>query len=225
MQITSRKEALNQGLTHYFTGKPCKHGHIDLRFAKDGACKTCTREKRVRLYRQNPEQSRKSSNEWKSKNKEQVALYMKKWRHENKDHVAKYSEEYRLKNADRRRQQKEEWRKKNITKVRDYARDIYKNNVKHKLSHIMRGMVQRVVSKGKSSQLNYNFEQLKQRIEVQFKEGMSWSNHGEWEIDHKVPVSKFIARGVTDPAIVNALSNLQPLWKHDNRAKNNRYSG
>jgi len=40
---------------------------------------------------------------------------------------------------------------------------------------------------------------------------MSWENHGEWHIDHIKPVSSFDKD--TPMNIVNALSNLQPLWK------------
>jgi len=29
------------GLTHYFTGKPCVHGHTDKRYTVSGACATC----------------------------------------------------------------------------------------------------------------------------------------------------------------------------------------
>jgi len=38
----TRKEAKEQGATHYFTGEPCKHGHIALRKTK-GACVECLR--------------------------------------------------------------------------------------------------------------------------------------------------------------------------------------
>jgi len=36
----TRKEAKEQGATHYFTGEPCKHGHIALRLIK-GTCVEC----------------------------------------------------------------------------------------------------------------------------------------------------------------------------------------
>jgi Autographiviridae endonuclease VII len=39
-QATSRAEAYELGLTHYFTGKPCKHGHVAPRFVK-GSCFEC----------------------------------------------------------------------------------------------------------------------------------------------------------------------------------------
>lgn len=40
---TSRKQALDIGAEHYFTGKPCSRGHIALRKAK-GTCVECMRE-------------------------------------------------------------------------------------------------------------------------------------------------------------------------------------
>lgn len=52
---------------------------------------------------------------------------------------------------------------------------------------------------------------------------MNWSNRGEWHLDHKKPVSRFIKQGITDPSIINALSNLQPLWAHENLSKGNKF--
>ena len=41
MTIISREEARQRGLTHYFTNQPCKHGHIEKRFVKNGSCIKC----------------------------------------------------------------------------------------------------------------------------------------------------------------------------------------
>lgn len=223
MQIISRKEALDQALTHYFTGKLCKNGHIDVRFSKDGSCKSCSREKRMRLYRSNPESSKAISNKWKQENKSAVAAYTMIWRNANSDHLSSYGRNYREKNRDLRLAQKEEWRKNNMKKVREYARNRYSTNISHKLNHKIRSMVARVISRGSSSSIPYTADDLRKRLEVQFKPGMSWGNYGEWEIDHKIPISRFISKGVKSPSIINALSNLQPLWKSENRSKNNRY--
>jgi hypothetical protein len=38
----THQEARRQGVTYYFTGKPCKHGHVCERFASSKACKQCT---------------------------------------------------------------------------------------------------------------------------------------------------------------------------------------
>ena len=58
--------------------------------------------------------------------------------------------------------------------------------------------------------LGYSALELKIHLESLFTEGMTWDNYGEWHIDHKKPVSSF--ESDTLPSIVNALSNLQPLW-------------
>lgn len=39
--LITKKEAIKEGYIFYFTGKPCKHGHISERLVKGGACRTC----------------------------------------------------------------------------------------------------------------------------------------------------------------------------------------
>jgi hypothetical protein len=74
---------------------------------------------------------------------------------------------------------------------------------------------------GLFSSLGYTVQQLKNRLEALFLPGMSWDNYGEWEIDHIVPHRKFGYTAETDPEFRAcwALTNLQPLWKPDNRRK------
>jgi len=58
----SRAEAKATGATHYFTGRPCKHGHVDRRTTTQARCAECVRvRQRARL--QDPE-FRKRHNQW-----------------------------------------------------------------------------------------------------------------------------------------------------------------
>jgi hypothetical protein len=43
MDIISRKDAKAKGLTHYFTGKPCCRGHLELRLVNTNQCVACKR--------------------------------------------------------------------------------------------------------------------------------------------------------------------------------------
>lgn len=65
--------------------------------------------------------------------------------------------------------------------------------------------------------LGYTRQQLKEHLESQFSGGMSWSNYGrgigKWNIDHIRPICMF---DICDPAKVNALENLRPLWAEEN---------
>jgi hypothetical protein len=42
MEIISRDEAIARGLKRFFTGQPCKHGHVTERFVKGWLCYGCT---------------------------------------------------------------------------------------------------------------------------------------------------------------------------------------
>src|SRR5215475_2531724 len=40
-----RNDAKLSGLTHYFTGRPCEHGHISERYTSNGNCIVCAQER------------------------------------------------------------------------------------------------------------------------------------------------------------------------------------
>lgn len=110
-------------------------------------------------------------------------------------------------------------------KQRVYQRDVLMARTSYRLSRFIYTTLRRVLKStggraaGRRSQLGYNAEKLRARIESQFRPGMSWSNYGEWHIDHRKPISAFLAQGVTDPAVINALCNLRPLWALENMSK------
>ena len=79
--------------------------------------------------------------------------------------------------------------------------------------------------KGLKQRLPYTEQQFREHIESLWLDDMDWLNYGVgkdcWSVDHKIPVSHFIKTGETDIAVINALSNLQPLWHSDNVRKGN----
>jgi len=56
VEVVSRKEAISRGLKHYFTGQPCKHGHVSDRFVASKKCRRCGIEQNAEWMRNNPEQ-------------------------------------------------------------------------------------------------------------------------------------------------------------------------
>jgi len=72
--------------------------------------------------------------------------------------------------------------------------------------------------------LGYTEKELISHISALFKDGMTWEKRESFHIDHIIPISYFIKNGVTDPKIINALSNLQPLYPMENRLKSDTYS-
>jgi hypothetical protein len=46
--MISRQEALAQGLTRYFNGVPCKHGHVSERFVSNSGCSQCHHDRLIK---------------------------------------------------------------------------------------------------------------------------------------------------------------------------------
>ena len=77
------------------------------------------------------------------------------------------------------------------------------------------------------SALGYSVKDLIKHLESLFTKGMTWDNYGSsWHIDHKIPYSWFKYTSMDCEGFKQswAIDNLQPLWKEDNLAKNNRYA-
>lgn len=70
-EIITRAQARAQGLKRYFTGEPCKRGHIAERQVASLTCMDCDREQHRATY--DPEKNRESGRRWREANREKVA--------------------------------------------------------------------------------------------------------------------------------------------------------
>ena len=75
LEIISRKEAKELNLTLYYTGKPCKYGHISERYTSNCYCVTCCKN-------------------YQEENKDILKQYNKKYRRENKDSLRDKKKQY-----------------------------------------------------------------------------------------------------------------------------------
>jgi len=69
--------------------------------------------------------------------------------------------------------------------------------------------------------LGYSQEELLEHIGRQFRDGMTWRAFqlGEVHIDHIVPCSAFDLNEMAEVRACYALTNLRPVWQHENQAK------
>jgi len=137
---------------------------------------------------------------------------------DNRGEILENKRQYYIDNKDVRSEYNKKWREDNKDWVRTYMRN-YAKQYREKNPHIIAW--RRVLSSslnrmGKSKEghtidlLGYSSTELKEHLESLFTDGMSWDNYGEWHIDHIKEVCTFDVD--TPPSIVNALSNLRPLW-------------
>lgn len=82
MKKIERKEARIQGLKRYYTGKPCKRGHVDERYVANGRCLSCM-------------------DKWKEDNRDKVVSMKAAWNERNKDYHANYYSENKDKKIER----------------------------------------------------------------------------------------------------------------------------
>src|SRR5690554_3380578 len=69
MDLISRKCARELGLSRYYTGKPCKHGHVSERLVINGSCCECSRLKSKRDYHDNREHALQQQKKYRNSEK------------------------------------------------------------------------------------------------------------------------------------------------------------
>ena len=240
MVVISREEAIERGLKTYFTGEPCKHGHVAGRRVDNSGCLECRRERSKEYRERNKEYVKEYWKEYYEQNKDHIKEYKKEYYEQNREYYKEYWKEYYEQNKEclkehykeyyeQNREYFKEYREQNKEKINERRRDSYATDDNFKTSVLCRNMLggtRRATDSTKDTRayemLGYCNEQLKDSIESKFLEGMSWDNYGDWHIDHIYPVTRYIKDGIEDPSIINALDNLIPMWAEHNKEKRER---
>jgi hypothetical protein len=193
--------------------------------------------------------------EYRLKNKVKIARQRKEYRLKNKIIIGKRKQEYRLNNIDKikiyNQRYLKEYYLKNKVKIARQRKEYYlKNKEKinrrqnewqkkercfnptRRLNCLISGSVRiSLKEKGFLKQdktfklLGYSGKELKNHLEKQFDQNMSWGNYGKyWQIDHVIPLSWFKTK---NQIIKRAwdIKNLQPLERKLNAEKQDFYVG
>lgn len=166
---------------------------------------------------------RVSAQIYRSNNREKVKETKSKYYDRNKD---TWNDGYKTIEAKAKRKIKnstEEAKKKN----RDYVRQKRQSDNFYKLKTSLRNRINEAFKvafwrkHGRTSEiLGASFDICRKHLERQFTKGMTWDNHGQWHIDHKVPLAS--AKTEEELTLLCHYTNLQPLWSEDNQKKYNK---
>lgn len=180
------------------------------------------------------EANRERHRKYREKNKEASIERCRQWRKENIEHCRKTNLERYHKNKNRYQQSSNQWKRNNRDKINKYRRDRRKNNLQCRIDENLRSGFKQALkaqmscnftSNASFNLLGCSFTKLKEHIESMFKEGMSWSNYGEWHIDHIKPLCMHDLSIPEEQALACHYKNLQPLWGIENMSKGGRRVG
>jgi hypothetical protein len=185
-------------LTEYHKDKSTYDGYKN-------ACKECRLIINKEYIKNNPNIIRKTYEKYAAseKGKKTITKNQQNYYHQNKEKCNELSRK---------------WNKEHSEFVKKYNKEFYKlRKIYDKDKIAWRTLLTNSLKRlGKKKEghtidlLGYSSLELKNHLTSLFTEGMSWDNYGEWHIDHIKSVFEFDNN--TSPSIVNALSNLRPLW-------------
>ena len=136
-------------------------------------------------------------------------------------------------NLEKNRERQKKHYRNNVGKIRVYKKKYENNRLKNdpifRISKNVRSRISSFLISNNVNKSNKTFnivgcspKQLKEHIQSQFKDNMSWENYGYygWHIDHIIPLS--FAKTEEELYILCHYTNLQPLWAEDNLKKSNK---
>lgn len=136
------------------------------------------------------------------------------------------SKEWVEKNREKMAQLQHNWYEKNKTEIRTKHNERYQNDENFKKVRNHKRAISSIINgKTKTSvYLNCDRNLLIKWLQFQFNTDMTIDNYADlWNIDHVIPLDKFLNEGYTQSVIFNYL-NIQPIYKKDNLKKNKHCS-
>ena len=197
--VPERAAAKAAGERHYSTGKPCKNGHLALRFTANGVCVECAKITHARYLAAHPGLEARWARDRRAKDPTGHRAEAQRWYEKNKDRAAAAAKAWREANPERRREISQRWRDENREHVREYLRE--------------RMRVRRGLRKHPNGG-NYSPEDIAAIRERQNDDCAACGKGGvALQIDHIVAITR---GGTNDP------HNIQLLCGPCNKSKGNR---
>jgi hypothetical protein len=196
-KIITRGKARAKGLRFYFTGAPCKRGHITRRYVSGHACAVCglSDERKAAIRIRKAAQKKRDPETYSVAKRE-------------------YEAAYKIRN-----------RKAFNARHAAYRRNKRATDIDYKLKCRLRIRIWSAIKSGAKSgsairDLGCTVNDLLTYIAAKFYGGMSWDNWGAvWELDHIVALSLFDLNNREQFLRAAHYSNLQPLTISDHARK------
>jgi 5-methylcytosine-specific restriction endonuclease McrA len=196
-EIISRQEARALGLKRYFTGKPCKHGHVAERYTSIGNCVEC----QAQNYR-----------DWYPENVSGIVERNARWRADNPEKVAKHDRDKVIRRRARdldgflqnQRNRNKRFRERHPERIKETSQEYYYSHREKIIAGVLewtRTHPEQARAKGsrKRARLaaapgSHTIEELLALLEEQgglcVGPGCGVDIRDTWTIDHKIPLTR-----------------------------------
>lgn len=194
--LITKKQAQELNLQYFFTGVPCKHGHLSQKSVKTGRCRECTRLAHYTYYEKNRDTVLASISEWQKNNKEASRKNTEKWRKNNPENARTAVNRYYETHKELKLSKNKLWREQNKSMSQYYNS---KRRAQIKRATVAWADVSKMVSVYEQS------EDMTQRTGIQHN------------VDHIIPLQHPLVCGI------HWEGNLQILTAEENQRKGNRF--
>ena len=130
-RASCKKEAEMLGLDHYFTGKPCKYGHVSERYTQSCNCIECrigpagAAGYNKKYYDEHIEECREVSRRWQAEHPEKKRESIKRFHTKHPEKRREYARVRRAKDPEKMREYNRRWYAEHPEKAREYNRRNY----------------------------------------------------------------------------------------------------
>lgn len=227
-EIITLADARERGLKQYFTGVPCKYGHVAARQVSCWQCLECDREKKSRYYVNNPEKFSERSASYRAKNQEKLRNYNARYRYENQEKIRDEKSRYYANNSEKVIERNARYRAENPERIREYQSRYqsenpgktreYKSRYRAKNPDIVRAekSKRRAAKRERLPSWYGEFDKLVMTEAADLAARREAVTGFAWHVDHIIPLQARKACGL------HCASNLQVIPATLNMRKSNK---
>lgn len=223
--IVTRAEAKVAGLKRYFTGRPCRNGHLCERYTSNNQCLVCNLAHTERYEQANREQVDSYRKGWRVANRDKIIARTmawrdanrerwdeaaREWQKANREHIAAKRAEWYRANIERKRVTNKAWREENREKTKAVKQVWLAANTLRTRVYTENRRARKSANGGTHTPEQIQEMHAKQRYRCA---GCNVSIRKHYEVDHIIALT----RGGT-----NDISNIQLLCMPCNRTKHNK---
>ncbi len=193
-------------------------------------CKSCASIKNKQYHKDNIDKVKVQRAGYRKNNKEKIQAASQEYYDENFNKISIIKKSYYQDNKEEikieRKQHYQDNKEEKIKYQGEYHKKRIGEDLNYKLACYLRiriGVALKNNQRAGSAvaDLGCSIKFFKGYIEEQFDINMTWDNHGEWHLDHIIPLASFDLSDREQFLKACHYTNYQPLWARDNLSKSN----